>query len=157
MLLLRYIQSYFLDKESIMEKRDLCVRALNAIQSITDDTRTKTLWFEKHQMIEDSRHKLVAIYQPLKHYCEYFLPGYTLANSHSTTEFSMLYREYQQCELYLMLSDIYWLCQNIKVKFVYECIQDKKLDLLAKICTKSSKVIQKWAIYYNLYKWHLSY
>ena len=56
-----------------------------------------------------------------------------------------------------MLSNIYWLCQNIKVNFVYDCIQYKKLDLLAKICTKSSKVIQKWAVDYDLYKWHNSY
>ena len=60
------------DKESIIEKRELCVMALNGIQSITDATRTKTLWFEKHGMIKDSRHKLVAIYQPLKHYCGLF-------------------------------------------------------------------------------------
>ena len=112
---------------------------------------------EKHEMIEDSRQKLVVIYQPLKHYCEHFLPGYTLANGHVTTEFSMLYRGYRQHELYLILSDIYCLFQDIKVKFVYDCIQYMKLDLLAKICTKSSKVIQKWTVDYNLFKWYLSY
>ena len=77
-----------------MEKRELYVRASNTIQSIMDATRTKTPQFEKHEMIEDSRRKLVVIYQPLKHYCKCFLPGYTLANGHGTTEFSMLYREY---------------------------------------------------------------
>ena len=49
----------------------------------------------------------------------------------------MYYREYWQHELYLLLNYIYWLCQNIKLKYVYDCIQYKKLDLLAKIGTKS--------------------
>ena len=79
------------------------------------------------------------------------------ANSHAMTEFSVDYREYRQRELYLLLSDIYWLCQNIKVRFVYTCIQHKKLDLFTKICTNSSKVMQKWAIDYDLYTWHNSY
>ena len=145
------------ETESIMDKRQLCVHALHAIASITDATRTKTLRFENHDTIEDSRHKLVAIYQPLKHFCEHFLLGYPPSNMHVTTEFSMYYREYRQCELYLLLNNIYWVCQNIKLKYMYNCIQYKKLDLLAKIWTKSSKVMQKWAIDYDLYTWHNSY
>ena len=42
-----------------MEKRELSVRALSSIQSITDATRTKTLRFEKHEVIENSSCKLV--------------------------------------------------------------------------------------------------
>ena len=58
------------ETESIMDKQQLCVRALHAIQSITDTTRTKTMRFKNHDTIEESKHKLVAIYQPLKHFCE---------------------------------------------------------------------------------------
>ena len=43
------------------------------------------------------------------------------------------------------------------MKYVYECIEYKKLDLLAKICTKASKIFQKWALDYDLYVWHKSY
>ena len=140
-----------------MDKRQLCICALYAIQSITDATRTKMLRFKNHDTIEDSRCKRVAIYQPLKHFCECFLLGYPLSNTHVMTEFSVYYREYRQHKLYLLLNNIYWVCQNIKLKYVYNCIQYKKLDLLAKIGTKSSEVMQKWAIDYDLYTWHNSY
>ena len=73
------------------------------------------------------------------------------------TPFMMNYREYRQQELYLICSDIYWVAQNIKIKFMFDCIKYKKLDLLAKIATKVSKILQKWAIDYDLYVWHASY
>ena len=82
------------ETESIMDKKQLCVHALHAIQSITDATRTKTLRFKIHDTIEDSRGK--AIYQPLKHFCEHFLLGYPPFNTLVMTKFSMYYREYRQ-------------------------------------------------------------
>ena len=145
------------ETESIMDKRQLCIRAINAIHSIVNATHTKTLRFKNHNTIEDTRCKLIAIYNPLRHFSHLYLPGYEISNSHETTSFSMNYREYHQRELYLLLNDIYWVSQNIKVKYVFNCIEYKKLDLLAKICTKVSKILQKWALGYNLYLWHESY
>ena len=85
------------------------------------------------------------------------MPGYEVSNSHETTSFNMNYREYHQRELYLLLNNIYWVSQNIKVKYVLDCIEYKKLDLLAKICTKASRILQRWALGYDLYVWHQSY
>ena len=82
------------EKESIMDKHGLCQRALCAVKSIVDATHTKTLKFKNHAMIEDSHHKLIAIYNPMKHFAEHFLPGYEISRSHETTPFSMNYREY---------------------------------------------------------------
>ena len=82
------------EKESIMDKHGLCRRALCAVKSIVDVTRTKTLKFKNHAMIEDSHHKLIAIYNPMKHFAKRFLPGYEISRSHETTPFSMNYREY---------------------------------------------------------------
>ena len=113
------------DKESNVDKRELCIQGLNAIQSITNATRSKTLRFKNHSTIEDSRQKFMAIYQPLKNYYDHFLPGYQVADNHCTTTFSMNYREYHQHELYLLLNDIYWVSLNIKLKFVFDCIQYK--------------------------------
>ena len=140
-----------------MDKHGLCQRALCAVKSIVDATCTKTLRFKNHATIEDSCHKLITIYNPMKHFAECFLPGYEISRSHETTPFSMNYREYWQRELYLLLNDIYWIGQNIKIKFVFDCIEYKKLDLLAKIATKASKILQKWAIDYDLYVWHSLY
>ena len=53
------------EKESIMDKRELCRHSLCNIQSILDETHTKTLRFEKHETIKDSLCKLTAIYNPL--------------------------------------------------------------------------------------------
>ena len=44
---------------------------------------------------------------------------------HEVTPFSMNYREYRQRELYLLLNDIHWITQHIKMKFVYDCIMYK--------------------------------
>ena len=143
--------------ESIMDKRQLCIRAINAINSIVDATHTKTLRFENHNTIEDTRHKLIAIYNPLRCFSCSYLPGYDVSNLHETTAFNMNYREYWQGELYLILNDIYWVSQNIQVKYMFNCIKYKKLYLLAKICTKSSKILQKWALDYDLYVWHALY
>ena len=63
----------------------------------------------------------------------------------------------RQRELYLLCNDIYWATQNIKIKFIFNSTEYKKLDLLLKIAMKSSKVLQKWAINYALYVWHTSY
>ena len=134
-----------------MDKRLLCIRAINVIHSIVDATHMKTLMFENHNMIENTRCKLIAIYNPLRHFFRSYLPGYNMSNSHETTSFNMNYREYWQRELYLILNDIYWVSQNIKVKYMFDCIEYKKLDLLAKICTKSSKILQRWALDYDLY------
>ena len=140
-----------------MDKRQLCIRAINAIHSIVNATHMKTLRFENYNTIEDTRHKLIAIYNPLRHFSCSYLPGYDVSNSHETTSFNMNYREYQQREFYLILNDIYWVSQNIKVKYVFDCVKYKKLDLLAKICTKSSKILWGWAMDYDLYEWHASY
>ena len=59
-------------------------------------THTKTLRFENHETIEDSRHRLIAIYNPLKHFCQAYLPGYDVSNGQKTTSFNMNYREYRQ-------------------------------------------------------------
>ena len=67
-------------------------------------------------MIEDTRHKLIAIYNPLRCFSGSYLPGYDVSNLHETTSFNMNYREYWQRELYLILNDIYWVSQNIQVK-----------------------------------------
>ena len=82
--------------ESIMDKRQLCIRAINAIESMVDATCTKTLRFEKHTTIEDMRCKLMVIYNPLRHFSSLYLPGYVISNSHETTLFSMNYQEYHQ-------------------------------------------------------------
>ena len=145
------------EKESIMDKCDLCRRVLFAIESIVDATRMKTLQFENHSTIEDSRCKLIAIYNPLKHFAQRFLSGYEISNGHETTTFTVYYREYRQDEFYLLCNDIYWVVQSIKIKFTFDSIEYKKLDLLAKIATKAIKILQKWAIDYNLYLWHQSY
>ena len=71
---------------------------------------------------------------------------------HATTSFNMNYIEYRQREIFLISSDIFWLSHGIRKKFIPTCIMYKKMDLLAKISTKSSKVIQKWAVQYDLYK-----
>ena len=140
-----------------MDKHGLCQRALCAVKSIVDATCVKTLKFKNHATIKDSHHKLITIYNPMKHFAEHFLSGYEISRSHETTPFSMNYREYWQRGLYLLLNDIYWIGQNIKIKFVFDCIEYKKLDLLAKIATKASKILQKWAIDYDLYVWHSLY
>ena len=140
-----------------MDKRQLCIRAINAIHSIVDATHMKILRFESRNMVEDTRCKMIAIYNPLRHFSHSYLPGYEVSNLHETTPFNMNYMEYQQRELYLILNDIYWVSQNIKFKCVFDCIEYKKLDLLAKICTKVSKILQRWALDYDLYVWHASY
>ena len=135
-----------------------CVKGLLcAVESIVDATCTKTLRFENHATIKDSHHKLITIYNPMKHFAECFLPGYEISRSHETTLFSMNYRELSTKGVVFTLNDIYWIGQNIKIKFVFDCIEYKKLNLLAKIATKSSKILQKWAIDYDLYVWHSLY
>ena len=79
------------ENESIMDKRQLCIRAISAIESMVDATHTKTLRFEKHITIEDMRCKLMVIYNPLRHFSSSYLPGYVISNSHETTLFSMNY------------------------------------------------------------------
>ena len=96
------------ETESIMDKRQLCIRAIDAIHSIVDATRTKTLRLKNHDTIEDTRCKLIAIYNSLRHFSHLYLPGYEVSNSHETTSFNMNYREYHQREFYLLLDDIYW-------------------------------------------------
>ena len=101
------------EKESIMDKCGLCRRALCAVESIVDATCTKTLKFKNHAPIADSCHKLIAIYSPMKHFAECFLPGYEISRSHETTPFSMNYREYWQRELSFAFEwhilDWYWI------------------------------------------------
>ena len=145
------------DKESIQDKWELTIRCINGMQSAIDGMRSKTLWFEHHSTIENTLVKLKAIYNPLKKFGHQFLPGYKIPRSHETTSFTMNYREYHQRELYLLLSDIFWLTLSIKSKFVYDCIMYKRLDLLICIVSKSSKILQWWAITYDLYMWHLHY
>ena len=68
-----------------MDKRQLCIRAINAIHSIVDATHMKTLRFESHNTIEDTRHKMIAIYNPLRHFSHLYLPGYEVSNLHENT------------------------------------------------------------------------
>ena len=95
------------------------------MQSVIDGTQTKTLHFENHKTIEDTLVKLKVIYNPVKHFACQFIPGYDPMREHEVTAFSMNYREYRQRELYLLLNDIHWITQHIKMKFVYDCIMYK--------------------------------
>ena len=62
--------------EFIMDKRQLCIRAINAIHSIVNATHMKTLRFKSHNTIEDTRHKMIAINNPLRHFSHScYLPG----------------------------------------------------------------------------------
>ena len=127
------------------------------MQSVIDGTRSKTLWFEQHSTIKNTLVKLKAMYNPLKRFACQFMPGYEIPQNHETMEFTMQYQEYCQRELYLLLSDIFWLTSSIKSKFVYDCIMYKRLNLLTCIVSKSSKILQWWAITYDLYYWHSTY
>ena len=95
------------------------------MQSVIDCTQTKTLHFKNPETIEDTLVKLKAIYNPVKLFACQFIPGYDLMRDHEVTPFSMNYREYRQRELYLLLNDIHWITQHIKMKFVYDCIMYK--------------------------------
>ena len=130
---------------------------VSMVCSVIDGTRSKTLLFEHHSTIENTLVKLKAIYNPLERFGRQFLPGYEIPRSHKTTSFTMNYREYHQRELYLLVSDIFWLTSTIKSKFVYDCIMYKRLHLLIHIVSKSSKILQQWAITYDLYMWHSHY
>ena len=90
------------------------IQCINGMQSIIEGTRSKMLQFEQHSTIENTVVKLKAIYNPLKRFAHQFMPGYEIPQSHETTEFSMLYQEYHQRELYLLHSDIFWLTSSIK-------------------------------------------
>ena len=133
------------------------IQCINGMQSVIEGTRSKMLWFKQHSTIENTVVKLKAIYNPLKRFAHQFMPGYKIPWSHETTEFSMLYQEYRQRELYLLHSDIFWLTSSIKTKFVYDCIMYKRLNLFIHITSKSSKILQRWAITYDLYYWHSTY
>ena len=141
----------FSDKESIVDKRGLCIQSLGVIDYVLDCMRTKILTFQDHDVIEDSHRKLMAVYNPLSHFYQWFVSD-DVPQCHATTSFNMNYIEYRQREIFLLSSDIFWLSDGIRKKFILTCIMYKKLDLLAKISTKSSKVIQKWAVQYDLYK-----
>ena len=147
----------FSDKRSIQDKRELAIQCTNRMQSVIDCTWTKTLHFKNPETIEDTLVKLKAIYNPVKHFTCQFIPGYDPMREHEVTPFSMNYREYRQRELYLLLNDIHWITQHIKMKFVYDCIMYKWLDLLILIVSKSSKILQRWALQYDLYTWHMRY
>ena len=97
------------------------IQCINGMQSVIDGTRSKTLRFEHHTTIENTLVKLKAMYNPLKRLAHQFIPGYEIPRSHETTSFTMNYQEYCQRELYLLLSDIFWLTSSIKSKFVYDC------------------------------------
>ena len=60
----------FSDKESIVYKRGLCMWSLGVIDYVLDSMRTKILAFQDHDVIEDSRRKLMAVYNPLSHFYE---------------------------------------------------------------------------------------
>ena len=122
-----------------------------------DGTRSKTLWFEHHVMIENTLVKLKAMCNPLKRFASQFMPGYKIPRSHETASFTVNCQEYHQRGLYLFLSDIFWLTSSIKSKFAYNCIMYKRLNLLICIVSKSSKILQQWAITYDLYTWHDHY
>ena len=141
----------FSDKELIVDKRGLCIRSLGVIDYVLDCMRTKILTFWDHDVIEDSQRKLMAVYNPLSHFYQQFVSD-DVTQCHATTSFNMNCIEYRQREIFLLSSDIFWLSDGIRKKFIPTCIMYKKLDLLAKISTKSSKVIQKWAVQYDLYK-----
>ena len=127
------------------------------MQYIIDATRTKTLCFERHRIIDDTLWKMKAIYNPIKRFAVQFIPGYDPLRGHETTPFNMNYHEYRQRELYLLLNDIFWITQEIKTKFIVCCMMYKRLNLLICIVSKSSKIIQRWAIVHDLYIWHESY
>ena len=59
----------FSDKESIVDKRGLCMRTLGVTGYVLD-LRTKILAFRDHDVIEDSHRKLMAVYNPLSHFYE---------------------------------------------------------------------------------------
>ena len=103
----------FCDKESIVDKRGLCMQSLGVINYILDSTRMKIFVFQDHDVIEDSCRKLMAFYNSLSHFYEQFVSE-DVPQCHATMSFNMNYLEYRQREIFLLSSDIFWLSHGIR-------------------------------------------
>ena len=54
------------------------IQCINGMQSVIDGTRSKTLRFEHHAMIENTLVKFKAMYNPLKRFAHQFMSGYKI-------------------------------------------------------------------------------
>ena len=77
--------------ESITDKWELAIQCIDVMQYVINATRTKTLHFKRHGIIDDTLWKMKAIYNPIKRFAVQFIPGYDPSRGHETTPFSMNY------------------------------------------------------------------
>ena len=78
---------------SSVDKCDLCIRNLGVIDYVLNCTKMKILAFHDHDVIEDTYHKLIPVYNPLSHFYVRFLSD-DVPHSHAITDFSMIYIGY---------------------------------------------------------------
>ena len=61
-------------KESIKDKQELTIQCIDIMQYVIDATRTKTLHFKRHEIIDDTLQKMKGNLQPYQKVC---CPVYT--------------------------------------------------------------------------------
>ena len=135
-----------MDLESITDKWDNVLWALDTFSYLLMSHRNKLWFMEKHETLIEARTMFGAMYNPIKHIFDMYVNDKDMPSTYLECIFNMRYREYMRWEIVHLTVDLEVSCRYLKA-YTEQCIMYKCLDLLCRIITKCKCVLEKYCVH----------
>ena len=112
------------DKESIMNKREMCSRGIEILQYLISKHRNKIWFMCKHETLIEARHFFISIYNPIKHFFDMYIESQDMPDGYKDCKFTIRYHEYMQWEIVYITVDLEVACRYL-LAYVKNCIRHK--------------------------------
>ena len=132
------------------------MRCLKCIQCIMSEVRCKTYTIQQTSHLDDSINFLLSAYNALYKYHNIKIDDTEFNHDRNRRVgiFDMHYKKLRQREIMFFTIDLEQICSDLEY-YIKTLNRYKTLNNLCVIASKSSRVLQKWAVKYNLFHYHL--
>ena len=141
---------------SITEKCEIAAGCLKCIQHVMSEVRLKTCTIQRRSHLDDSMNFLLSAYNTLYKYHRIVIDDMEFNHDRNRRFgiFDISYKKLRQREILFLTIDLEQICSDLEC-YVKTLIRYKSLNNLCLLAGKSLHVLQKWAMKYNLFHYHL--
>ena len=142
--------------ESILEKCEIAGRCLKCIQCIMSEVGSKTDTIQETSHLDDSNNFLLSANNALYKYHNIVIDDteFNQDRNRRVGTFDMYYKKLRQREIMFLTIDSEQICNDLEY-YIKTLNRYKSSNNLCVLASKSLHVLQKWAVKYNLFHYHL--
>ena len=145
-----------MNQRAWQKKHEIAARCLKCIQCIMSEVRSKTYTMQWKSHLDDSMNFLLSAYNALYKYHRIVIDDMEFNHDRNRRVgiFDIHYKKLRQREIAFLTVDLEQICSDLEC-YVKTLVRYKSLNNLCLLASKSLCVLQKWAMKYNLFHYHL--